>query len=379
MVGFYNMPVVHETHGEGKITAWDGRTITVHFKDVEKRYWFPIAFTDKVLKAANEKDKVLIQEITDRWTESVIIRGTMGLKEQSSDEEIQGAIEQLCYAFQKAYHQEELTEIITKALSERLNTEYSKELVAKRVAQVLAEIEERITQALEEQDGELAEDDTPTDASSKPAKKKLKFTKESDFTGGMFAYFGIQLLTVLATACSLGIAYPFMTCWRLRWEAEHTIIDGQKLTFDGNGGQLFGKYIIWWLLSIVTFGVYGLIWMPLHLNRWITKHTHFEGATKATSEFDGNIWQYLGVRIVARLVTGATLGFGTFWAHCYLERWQAKHTTYDGYRLQFDGTGMQYFGKCIVWVLLTVVTFGIYSFWLTIKSKKWTISHTHVA
>ena len=352
MVGFYYMPVVHETHGEGKITAWDGRTITVRFQDVEKRYWFPVVFIAGKLNTKTEKDKALMQEMIDRWTESVIVREAVSLGVQYTDAEKNEVVTRICTILKDAYSQDEIAHRIEKILEERKKKSEEKQ--------------------------EAASKDNKGDE-GQSAKKQLQFTRKSDFTGGMFAYFGIQLLTVLATAFSLGIAYPFMTCWRLRWEAEHTVIDGQTLTFDGTGKQLFGKYIIWWLLSVVTFGVYALIWLPLHLNRWIVKHTHFAGATKAVSKFDGNIWQYFGVRLVARLVTGATLGFGSFWAHCYLERWQAKHTSYDGYRLQFDGTGMQYFGKCIVWVLLTIVTFGIYSFWLVIKEKKWTMSHTHVA
>ena len=363
MVGFYSMPLVHETYGEGKITAWDGRTVTVQFANDEKRFWFPIAFSTKALKPKNEKDEALIQEVIDRWTQSVLASGTMGLKEQSSDEEIESAIEKLCYAFQKAYRQEELTEIITKALSGRLHTEFSKELVALLVAQSIAEMEGK-----------------PINVTAQfSRRKRLQFTKESDFTGGMFAYTGIKLLTVLATIFSLGIAYPFMTCRRLRWEAEHTVIDGQTLTFDGTGGQLFGMYIIWWVLSIVTFGIYALIWLPHNVQSWVVKHTHFEAAARATSKFEGSAWGYLGARLVAGLVTSVTFGFGSYWAHCYLERWVAEHTSYDGYGLQFDGTAMQYFGKCIVWTLLTVVTLGIYGFWREIKVKQWTISHTHVA
>ena len=45
------------------------------------------------------------------------------------------------------------------------------------------------------------------------------------------------------------------------------------MKFDGTGAQLFGSYIKWFLLSIVTFGIYTL-WLPIKMQQWITKHTH---------------------------------------------------------------------------------------------------------
>ncbi len=52
-------------------------------------------------------------------------------------------------------------------------------------------------------------------------------------------------------------------------------MNGRRLYFDGKAGQLFGHYIKWWLLSIVTLTVY--IWfIPNRLRNWKAKHTHIE-------------------------------------------------------------------------------------------------------
>lgn len=204
----------------------------------------------------------------------------------------------------------------------------------------------------------------------------------SSFTGGMWAYFGITLLSGLATLCSLGIAYPFMVCWKESWIASHTYVNGRKLRFDGNGMQLFGKYIIWLLLSIITFGIYYILCVAVRLEAWVTSHTHFDGTQSSNTEaenkskFDGSWLGLLGVKLLTNFVTVITLSFGMYWAHCYKERWFAKHKIIDGCRLYFTGTGLQYFVKCIVWTLLTVITFGIYGFWRNIKAKKWTVEHT---
>ncbi len=97
--------------------------------------------------------------------------------------------------------------------------------------------------------------------------------KESRFTGGLLGLIGINILQAVLIGITLGFGAPWAICLKERWMAEHTIIDGQQLTFDGTGGQLFGNYIKWFLLTLITFGIYGF-WLDIKLKQWITKHTH---------------------------------------------------------------------------------------------------------
>lgn len=97
---------------------------------------------------------------------------------------------------------------------------------------------------------------------------------ESKFTGGLLGMIGIGILQGLIITFTLGLGLPWAVCLKQRWIAKHTVIDGRKLTFDGTGGQLFGNYIKWFLLTIITFGIYGF-WLTIKMQQWITKHTHF--------------------------------------------------------------------------------------------------------
>ncbi len=208
------------------------------------------------------------------------------------------------------------------------------------------------------------------------AKTEIKAT-DSRFTGGAFANFFIGFFTGLLSIVTLGLAYPALVCWKLRWKAKHTYIDGCRLVFDGKAIQLFGKYILWFFLSIITIGIYAMIAMPLNMKKWETVHTHFEGVQGGESKFDGKVIGLFGVNFLTGFVTLITLSFGSYWAHCYRERWYKKHTVIDGCRLFFDGKAGQYFGKSFVWALLTIVTVGVYSFWLVVNQEKWTVYHTH--
>lgn len=201
---------------------------------------------------------------------------------------------------------------------------------------------------------------------------------KSDFTGGAFALYFIDLLSTIVSLFTLGLAYPAMACWKLRWKAKHTYINGKRLVFDGKGGQLFGKYIIWWLLSIVTLGVYAVLVMPVRLEQWEKSHTHFEGQT-GESHFDGTVWGMFGTKLLTGFVTVITLGIGSWWAYCKMQRWYREHQVVDGYRLRFEGTAGDYFCKTFIWGLLSSITFGIYSFWVPVKTEKWIVSHTVIA
>ncbi len=58
------------------------------------------------------------------------------------------------------------------------------------------------------------------------------------------------------------------------WETKHTVIEGKRLKFTGTAIGLFGNWIKWWILTIITFGIYGF-WLNIKLKKWITKHTVF--------------------------------------------------------------------------------------------------------
>lgn len=96
---------------------------------------------------------------------------------------------------------------------------------------------------------------------------------ESKFTGGLLGMIGIGILQGIIILFTLGIGAPWAICMRERWYVKHTVLDGKRLTFDGNGGQLFGNYIKWFLLSIITLGIYSL-WLSIKMKQWVTKHTH---------------------------------------------------------------------------------------------------------
>ena len=96
---------------------------------------------------------------------------------------------------------------------------------------------------------------------------------ESKFTGGLLGLIGIGILQGIIIFLTLGLGLPWAVCLKEKWMAEHTIIDETQLTFDGTGLQLFGQYIKWWFLCLITFGIYGF-WLTIKMKQWVVSHTH---------------------------------------------------------------------------------------------------------
>ena len=94
------------------------------------------------------------------------------------------------------------------------------------------------------------------------------------FDGGAATYVGTALLGLLITLGSLGICYPFALVLKERWRAKHAYIDGQPLVFTGSAMGLFGLWIKWFLLSVITFGIY-LFWVGPRIAAWKWSHTTF--------------------------------------------------------------------------------------------------------
>ena len=97
---------------------------------------------------------------------------------------------------------------------------------------------------------------------------------ESKFTGGLASFLGLQIVNFFILVFTLGLGVPWVVCRSMKWDSEHQVIDGRRIYFDGNAAQLFGNWIKWILLTIVTFGIYSVV-VPIRKQAWIVKHQSF--------------------------------------------------------------------------------------------------------
>lgn len=97
---------------------------------------------------------------------------------------------------------------------------------------------------------------------------------KSYFDGGLLQLIGWSILGFFVTAFTLGICYPWALCMVYGWKINHTVIEGRRLKFHGSAFGLFGNWIKWLLLCVVTFGIYSF-WLGIALEKWKVKNTTF--------------------------------------------------------------------------------------------------------
>lgn len=97
----------------------------------------------------------------------------------------------------------------------------------------------------------------------------------SYFDGGLLGLIGVNLAVAFVSFITIGLAWPALWCFRLRWVYKHTVVGGYRLKFNGKGGQLFGKYLLWVLLTIVTATIYAW-WLPIKYKKWEVSHVEID-------------------------------------------------------------------------------------------------------
>lgn len=99
-------------------------------------------------------------------------------------------------------------------------------------------------------------------------------TEASYFDGGLLQLIGWTLLGLIITTFTFGICYPWALCMVYGWKINHTVINGRRLKFKGTAIGLFGNWIKWFLLIIITLGIYSF-WVGIALEKWKVKNTEF--------------------------------------------------------------------------------------------------------
>ena len=94
---------------------------------------------------------------------------------------------------------------------------------------------------------------------------------DSKFSGGVGAFFLFCIWAPILAAISFGLATPFIVCTVIRWICNNSIIGGKSYKFTGTAGGLFGRWILWYLLSIITIGIYSF-WMTRNQIRWVIEN-----------------------------------------------------------------------------------------------------------
>ena len=197
-------------------------------------------------------------------------------------------------------------------------------------------------------------------------------------TGGeLFVTF---LVGYLLTVITLGIYGPWFFCKLQNFVLSNMTLGPTRrgdlrLEFTGKGGELFVTFLVGYLLTLITLGIY-MPWFMCKLRKVLyTRTAILENEQPVGNlDFEGTGGQLFVTALVAGLLTVITLYIYLPWAQVKMTKFWVENTRihYQGrvFAGAFHGTGGEYFVTFLVGYLLTLVTLGIYMPWFLIKLWK---------
>ncbi|MFA7274301.1 MAG: DUF898 family protein [Crocinitomicaceae bacterium] len=180
-------------------------------------------------------------------------------------------------------------------------------------------------------------------------------------------------------------------------ETNHTSLSENKtydFKFIGNGKEFFSIFIVNWLLTVVTLGIY-YPWAKANRLQYIYGNTEleknrFKFSGTGKEMFKGMLIAIAGLLVIFGIIAGLVYLFNSiffifiiylvmfalipFAIHGTL-KYRMSRTTWRGIRFGYRGNRVELIQKFIGWAFLTLITFGIYGAWMTIKLRTYAVSN----
>jgi uncharacterized membrane protein YjgN (DUF898 family) len=211
---------------------------------------------------------------------------------------------------------------------------------------------------------------------------RIKFTGTG---GGLLVKF---LVGMILSAITLGIYVPWFVVNLTKYIYEHTTLETPKgavsLSFSGTGGQFFLMYIVGVILTMITLGIY-IPWFITKFIRFFVDHSTGTGQQGEPYQlhYQGTGGGLFVTFIVGYILTVITLGIYTPWFICKVNAYLLGETrlmtgeVHLG-ELAFTGTGGNLFVTFLVGYLLTIITIGIYGAWFAVKLIRFNVQGTQI-
>ncbi|MGL5822232.1 MAG: hypothetical protein ACRCYE_11555 [Sarcina sp.] len=112
---------------------------------------------------------------------------------------------------------------------------------------------------------------------------KNKRLYNSYFDKTVDQYLWLQIKMKILKFITVGFAYPWILCIEQKAKCKNMVICGKRLRFIGKPKDLIGHWIIWWVLSLLTLGIYGVV-VKVRFQQWVTANTIFTDVEIKTEE-----------------------------------------------------------------------------------------------
>jgi uncharacterized membrane protein YjgN (DUF898 family) len=98
------------------------------------------------------------------------------------------------------------------------------------------------------------------------------------FTGSGFDILGRMILDFILTMVTLGLWIPWSVNGHIKYICSHIegtfTSSGKQLSveYSGSGVDILGRFIVWYILTLVTLGLYGP-WMVNGFYKYAVEHS----------------------------------------------------------------------------------------------------------
>ncbi len=208
------------------------------------------------------------------------------------------------------------------------------------------------------------------------------------FTGAGGALFVKFFVGMLLSVVTFGIYLPWFMVSLTQYLCDNTVVETEagpiRLKFTGTGGALFVTFLVGYLLTLITIGIYAPWFFTKMMNFYADNTTGTaEDGSEVRLDYGGTGGGLLVTFLVGYLLTIITIGIYTPWYICRLNKYFLQNTAllHGNERIgsaDFIGTGGALFVTFLVGYLLTIITFGIYSAWFMVKLTKFNLTGTQV-
>lgn len=172
-------------------------------------------------------------------------------------------------------------------------------------------------------------------------RKRLSFTGEG---GDLFA---VLIVNWLLTFITLGIYYPWAKARRLQYFYEHTELDAHPLHFHGTGKEMFIGFIKAVGLFVLIYAVFFGLFMTQEIWAMVL----------------GYVFLFVAIIALTPLII-----HGTY-------RYRMGRSSWRGIHFGYRGDLKELYSLCIRDGLLTLITFGIYGAWFQMNLRNYVLGH----
>lgn len=153
-----------------------------------------------------------------------------------------------------------------------------------------------------------------------------------------------------------------------RYLLSRTSYRGIRFAMDPGAGAYARKFIGGYLLTIITLGFYGPIWM----NRLYGFITERSALGNKRFSYTGSDKEVFKISMKGMVLSILTLGIYLFWYQAELSRYQSRHTHFDGAHLELSFTGGELFKLFWFQILGLTFTLGFAFPWITTYTLRFT-------